>query len=75
MADEANWQELTNLTRGRPFLVERVRLAGSGVAVEGASNIAIHAKVASNHGAILRRDFRTVAEAVRAVAALDGDRR
>lgn len=30
-----DWQELTNLTRGRPFVVERVRLAGSGVAIEG----------------------------------------
>ncbi|WUH99159.1 DUF2089 domain-containing protein [Spirillospora sp. NBC_00431] len=29
------WQELTDLTRGRPFVVERVRLTGSGVAVEG----------------------------------------
>lgn len=29
------WQELTNLTRGQPFVVERVRLAGSGVAIEG----------------------------------------
>jgi hypothetical protein len=27
--------ELTNLTRGQPFVVERVRLAGSGVAIEG----------------------------------------
>ena len=30
-----DWQELTNLTRGQPFTVERVRLAGSGVAIEG----------------------------------------
>ena len=30
-----DWQELTNLTRGQPFVVERVRLA-SGVAIEGA---------------------------------------
>jgi hypothetical protein len=30
-----DWQELTDLTRGRPFVVERVRLVGSGVAVEG----------------------------------------
>jgi len=30
-----DWQELTDLTRGRPFVVERVRLTGSGVAVEG----------------------------------------
>ncbi|WP_432981841.1 DUF2089 domain-containing protein [Dactylosporangium sp. CA-233914] len=29
-----DWQELTNLTRGQPFVVERVRLA-SGVAIEG----------------------------------------
>lgn len=30
-----DWQELTNLTRGRPFAVERVRLTDSGVALEG----------------------------------------
>ncbi|RKN43852.1 DUF2089 domain-containing protein [Streptomyces hoynatensis] len=30
-----DWQDLTDLTRGRPFLVERVRLADSGVAIEG----------------------------------------
>jgi len=30
-----DWQELTDLTRGRPFVVERVRLVDSGVAVEG----------------------------------------
>jgi hypothetical protein len=29
------WQELTDLTRGQPFVVERVRLVGSGVVVEG----------------------------------------
>jgi hypothetical protein len=31
-----DWQELTELTRGQPFVVERVRLTGSGIAVEGA---------------------------------------
>jgi hypothetical protein len=37
MTDEAmDWQELTNLTRGQRFTVERVRLAESGIAVEGA---------------------------------------
>ncbi|WP_406154336.1 DUF2089 domain-containing protein [Streptomyces sp. NBC_01023] len=30
-----DWQELTDLTQGRPFMVERVRLVDSGVAVEG----------------------------------------
>jgi hypothetical protein len=29
-----DWQELTNLTRGQRFVVERVRLAG-GVAIDG----------------------------------------
>jgi hypothetical protein len=29
------WQELTDLTRGQSFMVERVRLAGSGIVVEG----------------------------------------
>ncbi|MDT0270212.1 DUF2089 domain-containing protein [Streptomyces sp. DSM 44915] len=29
------WQELTELTQGRPFVVERVRLVDSEVAVEG----------------------------------------
>jgi hypothetical protein len=31
-------------------------------------------KVAGNHGAILKKDFRAIAEAVREVAALDGER-
>ncbi|MFJ6699050.1 DUF2089 domain-containing protein [Streptomyces sp. NPDC091272] len=30
-----DWQELTDLTQGQPFMVERVRLAGSGIAIEG----------------------------------------
>lgn len=30
-----DWQELTDLTQGRAFVVERVRLVDSGVAVEG----------------------------------------
>ncbi|MEV0395087.1 DUF2089 domain-containing protein [Polymorphospora rubra] len=36
MTDQAmDWQELTNLTRGQPFVVERVRLADNGIAIEG----------------------------------------
>ena len=31
-----DWQELTHLTGGAPTIVERVRLADSGIAVEGA---------------------------------------
>ena len=30
-----DWQELTDLTRGQPFVVERVRLTDSGITVEG----------------------------------------
>ena len=30
-----DWQELTRLTQGRPFVVERVRLVDAGVAIEG----------------------------------------
>lgn len=30
-----DWQELTDLTQGRPFVIERVRLTGNGVAIEG----------------------------------------
>jgi hypothetical protein len=30
-----DWHELTDLTHGRAFVVERVRLVGSGVVVEG----------------------------------------
>jgi hypothetical protein len=31
-----DWQTLTELTRGRDVVVERVRLADSGIAIEGA---------------------------------------
>jgi hypothetical protein len=30
-----DWQELTRLTRGRPMIVERVRLDGTAIAIEG----------------------------------------
>ena len=30
-----DWQELTQLTQGKPIVVERVRLEGKGIAVEG----------------------------------------
>ncbi|WP_129788718.1 alpha/beta fold hydrolase [Promicromonospora panici] len=39
--------------------------------VEHNPNIKIGAKVASNHGAILKKDFRAIAASVREVAALD----
>jgi len=32
---ETDWQELTRLTQGAPLVVERVRLAGKDIAIEG----------------------------------------
>ena len=34
--ETTDWQELTRLTGGAPFVVERVRLAGKDIAIEGA---------------------------------------
>jgi hypothetical protein len=37
MSDEPHdWQELTRLTGGQPFVIERVRLTGKDIAIEGA---------------------------------------
>ena len=33
--EPSDWQELTRLTGGQPFVVERVRLAGKDIAIEG----------------------------------------
>jgi len=49
---------------------ERMRASLDAVTARN-PNIKVSAKVASNHGAILRKDFRAIAEAVREVAALD----
>jgi hypothetical protein len=35
-SEPSDWQELTRLTGGAPFVVERVRLAGKDIAIEGA---------------------------------------
>lgn len=45
---------------------EKIR-AGLDAALDRNPNIRISAKVASNHGAILRKDFRAIADAVREV--------
>ncbi|MEV5970842.1 alpha/beta hydrolase [Streptomyces sp. NPDC051921] len=49
---------------------ERIR-AGLDAVTARNPHIEVSAKVASNHGAILRKDFRAVAAAVREVATLD----
>ena len=46
---------------------EKIRASVPAVATRN-PHITIHAKVASNHGAILRKDFRAIAKAVRGVA-------
>jgi pimeloyl-ACP methyl ester carboxylesterase len=50
---------------------EQIRTSLPGVVARN-PNIKISAKVASNHGTILRKDFHAVADAVREVAAIDG---
>jgi pimeloyl-ACP methyl ester carboxylesterase len=50
---------------------ERIRTGLDAVTAQN-PNIRIAAKVASNHGAILKKDFRAVADATREIAALDG---
>jgi pimeloyl-ACP methyl ester carboxylesterase len=50
---------------------ERIRTSLDTVTVRN-PNIQIGAKVASSHGAILKKDFPAIADAVREVAALDG---
>jgi hypothetical protein len=35
-SETTDWQELTRLTGGAPFIVERVRLTGKDIAIEGA---------------------------------------
>lgn len=49
---------------------EQIRTSLDGVTARN-PNIEVSAKVASNHGAILRKDYRAIAQAVRDVAAHD----
>ena len=49
---------------------EVIRTSLDGVTTRN-PNIKVGAKVASNHGAILKKDFRAIAESVREVAALE----
>ncbi|MGS2807540.1 hypothetical protein [Nocardia sp. MW-W600-9] len=49
---------------------EKIR-GGLDAATSRNPNIRIGAKVPSNHGAILRKDFRAIADSVREVAGLD----
>ncbi|MEU8900432.1 alpha/beta hydrolase [Nocardia sp. NPDC048505] len=53
---------------------ERIRASLTKV-VERNPNIEIHAKVPSNHGSILRKDYPTIAEAIRVVARAERTRR
>ncbi|MFZ0272851.1 MAG: DUF2089 domain-containing protein [Acidobacteriaceae bacterium] len=41
----SEWQELTRLTQGQPIIVERVRLAGKDIAIEGAFELPQLAKL------------------------------
>lgn len=41
-----DWQELTQLTQGRPIMVERIRLVDKGIAVEGSFELPQLARLA-----------------------------
>lgn len=41
-----DWQELTQLTQGRPFVVERVRLTAKDIAIEGSFELPQLARLA-----------------------------
>ena len=42
-----DWQALSDLTRGRPIIVERVRLIEPGIAIEGAFELPRLAKLSA----------------------------
>lgn len=46
MAKTRDWQELSQLTRGAPLIVERVRLTDSDIAIEGAFELPQLARLA-----------------------------
>lgn len=46
-AKKQDWQALTDLTQGRPIVVERVRLADRGIAIEGAFELPKLAQLAA----------------------------
>lgn len=46
MAKARDWQELSQLTRGSPLIVERVRLADSDIVIEGAFELPQLARLA-----------------------------
>jgi len=45
-SNSSDWQELAQLTRGVPVVVERVRLAEKGIAIEGSFELPQLAKLA-----------------------------
>ena len=43
-----DWQELTRLTQGEPFVVERVRIPGKGIAIEGSFELPALARLTAD---------------------------
>lgn len=54
-----DWAELTRLTAGREFVVERVRLAGSGIAIEGPFALPVLAQLPAEDQAFIVAFVRT----------------
>jgi hypothetical protein len=54
-----DWQELTNLTKGKAFTVERIKLKGSAVAVEGSFELPPLAKLTMEDQIFITAFIRT----------------
>jgi hypothetical protein len=67
-----DWQELTKMTRGEPFTIERVRLTSSGIAVEGNFELPPMARLTMEDQvfvtAFLRISYPTVKNRLAAIA-------
>jgi hypothetical protein len=44
----SDWRELTRLTQGAPFVVERVKIPESGIAIEGAFELPMLARLSED---------------------------
>ena len=54
-----DWQDLTSLTKEAPFVVDRIRLAGSGIAIEGPFDLPPLAKLSANDQAFVTAFVRS----------------
>ena len=63
-----DWRELTSLTKGSAVIVERGRMPENGIAIEGAFELPVLARLSEE-------DLGLIMAFVRGVASMDGSRR